>query len=469
MNDAIFCLADVAAAAAGELRQGEKLLPLQGVSTDSRAIRQGNLFVALRGENFDGHAFVRKAAEAGASAAVVERSFLPDQALPEGFGVVAVDDPLAALGALARSHRRRFPTLKVGAITGSNGKTTTKELAAAALSRAFGDTLKTEGNLNNEIGLPLTLLRLQASHRAAAVEMGMNHEGEIGRLTAIAEPSAGLVTCAQPVHLEGLGSVEAVARAKGELYRGLPAGAVAVSNLDDPLTSEEARRSGRPLVTYGAKEGADVRLLRIVSHDLRGLAFEVSIRGGEAAFVRLPLVGLHNAENACAALGLGLALGGEPSLLLEGLLEAKGFSRRLELKPGPNGSTVLDDCYNGNPSSALAALRTARELAGSGRVIAVLGDMRELGGEEESGHRLVGEAAAEAKVAALVAFGPLSRTLGAAAKEKGVPDVLRTESPEEALHWLRESIRPGDLVLFKASRGTRLERIVDPLVMGENR
>src|SRR5690606_7559408 len=204
-----------------------------GVSTDSRSVAAQNLFVALVGERFDGHRFVAAAAEKGAAAAVVARGAeLPP--LPAGFGVVEVDDTLAALGALARTHRRRFPRLKVAAVTGSNGKTTTKELAAAAFAAAFGETLATEGNLNNEIGVPLTLLRLGARHAAAVVEMGMNHPGEIARLAAIAEPDAGLVTCAQPVHLEGLGSVEAVARAKGELYRGLPAGGIAVANLDDP-------------------------------------------------------------------------------------------------------------------------------------------------------------------------------------------------------------------------------------------
>jgi len=468
-NRAIFCLADVEAATGGAIRAGEKLLPLDGVSTDSRQLAAGNLFVALRGESFDGHRFVAAAAAGGAGAAVVERGFVPAEPLPAGFGLVEVEDTLAALGALARVHRRRFPQLKVGAITGSNGKTTTKELAAAVFTAAFGETLATAGNLNNEIGVPLTLLRLGSGHAAAAVEMGMNHPGEIARLAAIAEPDAGLVTCAQPVHLEGLGSVEAVAKAKGELYHGLPRGGVAVANLADPRTTAEARASGRTVLTYGGPEHteADVRLLRIASHDRRGLAFEVSFRGGPAAFVRIPLVGLHNAENACAALALGLALGGEPDRMLEGLVRARGFSRRLELKSAPGGVTVVDDCYNANPASMLAALRTARALAGEGRVVALLGDMFELGGLEEAGHREVGAAAAAAKVAGLVAFGSRARWIAEEAKSRGVETICTTEAPDEALAWLRSHLREGDLLIAKASRGTRLERIVDPLVAGE--
>ena len=469
-NRAIFCLADVAAATGGTILRGGKLDPIEGVSTHSRTVAAGNLFVALSGESFDGHAFVPAAAAAGAAAAVVKRGALLPEGLPERLGIVAVDDPQRALGALARVHRRRFPNLILGAISGSNGKTTTKELAAAVFEAAFGPTLKTLGNLNNEVGLPLTLLGLDASHVAAAIELGMSNPGEIDRLARIAEPRAGLVTCAQPVHLEGLGSVEAVAKAKGELYRGLPAGAIAVANLDDPRTSREAFESGHPVLTYGgpAHAGADVRLVRIVSHDRRGLAFEVSLRGAEPAFVRIPLVGLHNAQNACAALALGLALGGDPDRMLDGLTRARGFLRRLELKSAPGGVTVLDDCYNANPVSAVAAVRTLRELSGAGRAFAVLGDMLELGSFEAEGHREVGRAAAAARLDGLVAFGPRSRELAAAAVAGGLAaeHVLVTAAPEEALAWLRARLRDGDLVLFKASRGTRLERIADPLVSG---
>lgn len=464
-NRAPFQWGQVAEITGGRLARGAADGGAQGVGTDTRALWPGALFVALRGESFDGHRFVAQAAARQAAGAVVERGYEAPADLPAGFALVEVDDTLAALGALARAHRRRFPALRVGAITGSNGKTTTKELAAAVLEAAFGATLKTEGNLNNEIGLPLTLLRLDDGHQAACVELGMNHAGEIARLTAIAQPTAGVVTCVQPVHLEGLGSVEAVARAKGELYAGLGPDAVAVANRDDLLALAEARASGRRLLTFGGP-GADVALERVLSHDRRGLAFEARIRGGAPRRVQLPLVGLHNVGNALGALALGLALGADEEAALAGLQRAKGFARRLELKEAPGGFTVLDDCYNGNPASAVAALRTARELAGDGRVVAVLGDLRELGAEERAGHEQVGRAAAEAGVEALVAFGACADFIAGAARAGGVDSesIYATDDPEAALSWLRPRLRAGDLVVVKASRGTRLERIADPLV-----
>lgn len=465
-NRAPFHLGEVAEITGGRLLRGAPGDLAHGVGTDTRALWPQALFVALRGEAFDGHRFVAQAAAREARGAVVGRGFEAPAGLPPGFALVEVDDTLAALGALARAHRRRFPALRVGAVTGSNGKTTTKELAATVLEAAFGKTLKTEGNLNNEIGLPLTLLRLDDSHVAACVELGMNHAGEIARLTAIAEPAAGVVTCVQPVHLEGLGSLEAVARAKGELYFGLGPDAVAVANHDDPLALAEAKASGRNLLTFGGGAGADVRLERILSHDRRGLAFEVRIRGGAPRKIELPLVGLHNVGNACGALALGLALGADPDAALEGLQRARGFARRLELKEAPGGFTVLDDCYNGNPASAVAALQTARALAGDGRVVAVLGDLRELGAEERAGHEEVGRAAAATGVEALVAFGGCADWIADAARAGGVAEdaICATDDPVKALSWLRPRLRAGDLVVVKASRGTRLERIADPLV-----
>jgi len=461
-NEARFSLGEVAEIVSGDLC-GPADRSVVGVGTDTRALWPGALFVALGGETFDGHAFVPAAAEK-AAAAIVRKGFEPPAEIAS-FPLVRVEDPLAALGALARAHRARFPSLPLGAITGSNGKTTTKELAASVLEAAFGETLKTEGNLNNEIGLPLTLLRLDESHRAACVEMGMNHPGEIARLTAIARPRAGLVTCAQAVHLSGLGSVEGVARAKGELYAGLDEDAVAVVNADDPRMVEEARRAGRRTLSFGS-EGADVALHRIVSAGRGGIVFEVRLRGGEPRPVRLRLVGAHNVQNACAAMALGLALGAPEEAVVAGIEAARGVSRRLQLREAPGGVTVLDDCYNANPASAIAALRTGSELAPPGRLVAVLGDLLELGEYEERGHEEVGRAAAAVGTSALIAFGPRSRAIARAAREGGVAEILETEDAAEALAWLRARVKEGDLVLFKASRGMRLERIADPLVEG---
>lgn len=464
-NRAPFSLGEIARIADGRL-EGPPDARAVGVSTDSRTLEAGAAFVALSGESFDAHAFLPQL-EGRAAVAIVRRDYEPPAGLD--LPLVRVEDPLRALGALAHAHRARFE-IPLGAITGSNGKTTTKELAASVLEAAFGKTLKTRGNLNNEIGLPLTLLGLDESHRAACVEMGMNGPGEIARLTAIARPDAGLVTCAQPVHLAGLGSLEAVARAKGELYRGLGEGARAVVNADDLLMSAEARRAGRPELRFGAGEGEelDVALLRIHSMDVGGIRMEVRLRGGPPRTVRLGLVGRHNVQNACAAMALGLALGAEEEAVVAGIEEARGVPRRLELRAAAGGFTVLDDCYNANPASAVAALRTARELAGEGRLVAVLGDLLELGAQEVAGHEEVGRAAAEADAKLLVAFGPRSSAIARAARAGGIPAeaILETEDPEEALAFLHERLEEGDLVLCKASRGMRLERIADPLVEG---
>ncbi len=461
-NRAAFTLGEIAALTGGYAR-GPAELRCEGVHTDTRTLPTGAAFVALRGAHFDAHDFLPSAA-GRAALAIVRRGYEPPAGLD--LPLVWVEEPLAALGALARAHRARF-SIPLGAITGSNGKTTTKELAASVFEAAFGKTLKTEGNFNNEVGLPLTLLRLDESHRAACIEMGMNHPGEIARLTAIARPRAGVVTCAQAVHLEGLGSVEAVARAKGELYAGLDEDAVAVVNADDPHMVAEAERAGRRQIRFGG-EGAEVALHRIVSHDRDGLLFEVRFFGGAPRPVRLRLVGRHNAHNACAAMALGLALGADEDAVVRGIETARGAPRRLQLRPAPGGFVVLDDVYNANPASTVAALRTAHELQGAGRVVAVLGDLLELGAHEIAGHEEVGRAAAAVGVAHLVAFGSRARTIARAARDGGVPAeaVLETEDPDEALRWLRARLGEGDLVLCKASRGMRLERIADPLVEG---
>lgn len=460
-NRAPFTLGEIAHFTGGELR-GDPARRAVGVCTDTRALWEGAAFVALRGENFDAHDFLPQAA-GKAVVAVVAKDYEPPAGLD--LPLVRVEDPLRALGALARAHRERFQ-IPVGAITGSNGKTTTKELAASVLEAAFGETLKTEGNLNNEIGLPLTLLGLEPHHRAACVEMGMNHPGEIARLTAIARPRAGLVTCAQAVHLEGLGSVEAVARAKGELYFGLAEDGVAVVNAEDPRMMAEAARAGRPTFRFG-REGAEVELDRVLASGPKGIEFEVRIRGGVPRRVRLRLVGLHNVQNACGAMALGLALGADEEAVVRGIEAARGAPRRLQLREAPGGITVLDDSYNANPASAVAALAAARGLAPR-RLVAVLGDLLELGAFEREGHEEVGRAAAAEGAELLVAFGPRASGIARAAREGGLAaaDILETEDVGEALAWLRPRLREGDLVLFKASRGMRLERIADPLVEG---
>jgi UDP-N-acetylmuramoyl-tripeptide--D-alanyl-D-alanine ligase len=451
----------VAATGATLVRAGPS--SLTGVSTDSRRVPAGGLFIGIAGERFDGSDYAAQALSQGAGAVLVSREKAAEALGSASGAVLAVESTTRALALLARWHRRRMPAMVV-AVTGSNGKTTTKEMLAAALSQA-GETLATEGNLNNEIGAPLTLLSLRPSHRYAVVELGMNHEGEIGRLAAMVEPHVGVVTCVAPVHVEGCGSLEGVSRAKGELFTGLGLDAVAVANADDPLVRERARWAGRRTSWFGGAPEADVRLVNVVSHDHRGLRLVLSVRG-EARTVALPVVGLHNATNACAAYAAALAVGVSPDAIERGLAAARPPGRRLRLSPiASHGASLMDDCYNANPASAVAALATLAELAPPSHRIAVLGDMRELGAMEAEGHREVGRAAAAAGVKLLVAFGPVSRHVAEAAVEAGLPAsrVLHTEVPQEAADRVRAVLAADDLVLVKASRGTRLERVSDLL------
>jgi UDP-N-acetylmuramoyl-tripeptide--D-alanyl-D-alanine ligase len=451
---AAFTPGEVVEATSAEVRAAPSEPVFGSVSTDSRTLQPTALFVALEGERFDGHRFLAEAAARGAAGAVVRRGReLPP--VPAGFGLFAVDDPLPALGALARHHRRRF-RLPLGAVGGSNGKTTTKEMVGSVLA-VGGPALKTEGNLNNEVGVPLTLLRLGPEHRAAVVELGMNAPGEMGRLTALAEPTAGLLTIVQPEHLEGLGSLAGVAAAEGELFRGLPPGATAVVNLDDPLVVEQAKGTRAGWLTFGRDPAAEVRL--VSSRPLGRAGQEVEVRA-DSRTVSVPLgfVGAHNALNAVAAFALARALGFSVEACVEGLALARPTLRRLNVVEAPGGLTVIDDCYNANPASMAAALETARGLAGPGRVVAVLGDMLELGGGEAEEHLRLGELAA--RLADVRAFlGPRNAAAGG---ETGASSARFVEL-EPLWSWLRPRLRPGDVVLVKGSRGMRMERLVERL------
>ncbi|MGI5861189.1 MAG: UDP-N-acetylmuramoyl-tripeptide--D-alanyl-D-alanine ligase [Myxococcales bacterium] len=456
---AAFTLAEVLEATGASAR-GALPAGFGSVTTDSRKVAAGALFVALQGEKLDGHGFVEAAAQAGAAGALVRRGAALKA--PPGFGLVEVDDTLAALGRLGRAHRRRF-SVPVGAITGSNGKTTTKEMIGAILETR-GPALKTEGNLNNEIGVPLTLFRLAPEHTAAIVEMGMNHPGEIARLSSYAEPVCAEITSVAAAHLEGLKTIEAVARAKGEIYSGLPADGLAIANADDPLALAQAKACGRRLMTFGKAEGAEVRLVAVDAHDTAGLKIRIGWQGREHR-CQVRFVGEHNAINACGAFAMGLALGCSPEQCVAGLEAARPWAHRLSVVEAPCGVTVLDDCYNANPGSMAAALSTLRALGAGRRLVAVLGDMLELGEAEAASHEQVGRLAQEAGVSVLVAFGPRSKGIYQAFRQSGVaslhePDVA---SVDGALEFLRSRLGPGDVVLVKGSRGMRLERVVEGL------
>jgi UDP-N-acetylmuramoyl-tripeptide--D-alanyl-D-alanine ligase len=441
--------------ATGATRRGNKpAAEFPAVCTDTRALVPGCLFVALQGERFDAHDFLAQAASGGAAGAVVKTGRALPQ-LPEGFVLYEVGDTLAALGALGHAHRERF-RIPVGAVGGSNGKTTTKEMVGAILATR-GSALKTEGNLNNEVGVPLTLFRLEPSHVAAVIETGMNQPGEITRLTRVVRPDAGIITVVQPEHLEGLGSIEGVAEAEGEMFRELPPEAVAVVNVDDPLIPAQAARSRAKKLSFGRSEKADVRLAAVTPRGREGLHITVRHAGRDWP-VKLSFIGEHNALNATGAFALALALGYSPEECVRGLEAARPYARRLNVVDGQHGTTVIDDCYNANPASMAAALDTLRSLVQpGGRAVAVLGDMLELGPGELEEHTQLGTLAA-GKAQLVAFFGPRSRK-GYEAAGLGDKAAHFTEV-EPLLAWLMPQLKAGDVVLVKASRGMRLERVV---------
>ncbi len=458
-------LGELARAAGADIRGGELPVSVEAVGTDSRSLPSACLFVALRGERFDGHDFVPNAVAAGARAILIDAR--GDDQLPVlGVPRLIADDTLIALGAVA-THARHQHAKPVVAVTGSNGKTTTKELCAAALG-VGGEVHKTAGNLNNLIGVPLTLLAWPDAAWAGVVEMGMNAPGEIARLTEIASPDVGLITNANRVHLEGLGSVAAVGRAKGELYANLAADAVAVVNIDDPVIAAEALplAGTRRRITFGWAAEAHVRVVSAVSvADGLSVRFAIDGRNYDAT---LPLFGPHNAYNAAAALAAGIALGFDSAdrvgAMCARLAEVELPAGRLDLirDLAINGTTtisVIDDTYNANPDSMAAAFAAQTALAGDARRIAVLGDMFELGADAAALHRDVGAAAASAGVELLFALGALGGELAAGAQAGGA-DAHAFDDISSLLAALDGSLRDGDWLLVKGSRGMRMERVV---------
>ena len=439
--------------------------PFEGVFTDSRKPIARGLFVALKGPNFDGSDFVAQAVQGGAGGVLVAHQAL--EKVPQGVAALTVPDTGRALGGLAAAWRRRFADLRVVCITGSTGKTSTKELIAEVLAAA-GPTLKTEGNLNNEVGVPLTLLRLRAEHRYAAIECGMNHLGEIARLAAWADPDVGIVTNVGPVHLEGCGTLDGVAHAKGELFHALRDTAIAIANADDARVLHQARLSLRKLISFGASYGSDVRLIS-AHHGGAGLRVELEF-GGARRNVELKLIGTHNGHNAAAAAAVGVALGLDADTILRGLAAATTPGRRMKPVRMTNGALLIDDCYNANPSSTKAALLTLTHLVhGKGRAIAILGDMLELGHTELDLHRDVGRFAAGAGLSLLVCFGVRAKALGEGAHEAGLAadSIEYVEDAQEAVHLVQSRARPEDVVLVKGSRGMKMERISDALTGGQ--
>jgi len=456
---ALFTSADIAALTGGVLSPGAPGTAVRRVWTDSRTVRRGDLFVALSGPRFDGHQFVAEALRKGAVGALVRHGFkLPGTAL-----LIAVEEPLRAFQDLARAHRRRCD-IPVVAVSGSNGKTTTKDMIAAILAERF-ITLKTEGNLNNHIGVPQTLLRLTSRHEAAVIEMGISGPGEMARLCEIAEPTHGVLTNIGPTHLETLGDVRAVARAKGEMLDALPADGMAVLNADDVFYDElRARVRGR-ILSFGFSRRADVRALHVETQGPSATTLRVGVRERARPFaVRLATAGAHNVANALAAVAAGLAVGVGEGAIRSGLARYRPAGMRSEVRRW-RGMTVLNDCYNANPASMRAALRWLTEARGTGRAIAVLGDMLELGGGTTQAHHSIGEEAARLGTDYVLTVGVLAAGIAAGARSAGMPAacVITARDHATAAERLRGILRKGDVVLLKGSRGARMERVLEAL------
>lgn len=462
-----FSAAQLAQALSGSMARGKPGLRFSRICTDSRTATPGCLYVAIRGERFDGHAFLLEAAASGAAGAVIRAGARRRFRVGRSLALIEVADTLRALGGLANLLRRAH-RVPLAAITGSNGKTTAKELLSCVLAAAGLVALKSEGNFNNLVGVPLTLFRLERAHQAAIIEMGMNSFGEIARLTEICEPDVGLITSVGPAHTEGLGDTRGVARAKGELFAGLSPQAVAVVNADDEHVRSLPTRARR--LTFSALDtSADVRGRLTSDRGLEGLDFELTIEGRSIP-AHLNLLGRHNLMNALGAAAAAHALGVGLEAIAHGLAAYRPFSKRLQPSLAPGGWWVINDAYNANPASMAAGLKAAATVAeqGGGRLVAALGEMLELGKISDEAHRGVGRLCAELKAAALAYLDTgAGRLFGEGARAAGLETVIGGAGHAEMAAALRALLRPGDVVLVKGSRRTGMERVAELLLEPE--
>ena len=429
-------------------------LVAMGYSIDSRTVNFGDLFIALPGERFDGHDFVVSALEKGAVAALVQSG----HAIPaDSRRLLYVEDTLRALQSLGAAARRLWgkPLL---AVTGSAGKTTTKEILAHVLSTRFR-VMKSTGNLNNHIGLPLQLLKLEPEHDLAVVEMGMNHAGEIHTLGTLAHHDLAVVTCVAPVHLEFFGSMADIARAKYEMIETLHPGGVAVLNADDDYVSQFGRNFKGKVVKFGIHRAADVGAQNIRLTGVSGSQFEL-VAGSVREAATLPLVGEHNIYNALAATAAAMERGVPPSEAVEALATVVAGDKRGQVLSFA-GATIINDSYNSNPNALKAMINALASMKAERRIL-VAGEMLELGSTAEALHRDCGRYAADKKIDVVIGVRGLAQGLAEAACGAGIQSQF-LETPEQAGEWLARHLRPGDAVLLKASRGVKLERALEVL------
>lgn len=442
---------------------------IRRISLDTRALRPGDLFLALRGDRFDGHDFVATALSRGAVGAIVLDSYdVSGLVLKRGSKrsqpfVLGVGDPLHAYQQLAAYHRSRFE-IPVVAVTGSNGKTTTKEMAASVMAHRW-KILKTEGNLNNRVGVPQTLLRLNDRHQGAIIEMGVDNLGQTTRLCEIVRPTIGIITNIGPDHLEFFGTMEGSAQAKAELLDLLPRDGTAILNADDPYYDSLASRARCRVVSFGFSSKANVRAMDVKSDGRNGTLFRLLLPGNArhtVTHIRVP--GEHNVINALAAGAVGSILGLSGGVIAQGLSHFRPASMRSQVLVN-QGVKLIVDCYNANPASMKAALQLLAQTGAKRKKIAVLGDMLELGPNTDQMHEEVGEFLARQGIDVLVACGVLGRSLAKGAKQAGLDQsrILEVPDARAAAAAVKTVVKPGDAVLIKASRGMKLEQVVDAL------
>ena len=446
-------ISEIVDLAGAKLEQGEGQVSVERISTDSRTIKSGELFVALRGETFDGHAFVEDVAKSGAAGAVVDPNWRGK--VPPQFAIIRAEDTLLAYQNLAANYRKSL-SIKVLAITGSNGKTSTKDFSASVIDRKFHVT-KTQGNFNNHVGLPRTILETTSQHEVGVWEIGMNHPGEVASLAKIAAPDAAIITNIGVAHIEFMGTREAIAREKGALVEAVGTKGTVILNADDPFSTGIAERTSAHVIFAGTKGGA-IRAID-VQQRADGSDFTI-IEGAHRCRAQLPVPGLHMVQNALLAVAAGRAFGLSLEEAAAGLASAPLTKARLQIKE-VNGVQFLDDSYNANPDSMKAALQTLVELDTDGKKIAVLGEMRELGNETLRGHEEVGEAAAAFKVDHLIGIGEMGGVIARAAEKGGLDNSAAVGSTMEAADLLIDIAEPGDLVLIKGSRLARTEEVIE--------
>ncbi|MEN6462041.1 MAG: UDP-N-acetylmuramoyl-tripeptide--D-alanyl-D-alanine ligase [Syntrophomonas sp.] len=442
----------------GRLLCGNKDSIVCDVSTDSRTISPGTLFIALKGDNFDGHDFAMAALHQGASVAVIDK-MVDISECPAGCGIIMVNDTLEALQQLATSYRAKFD-VPVVAVTGSVGKTTTKDLLAFCLASRF-NTLKTPGNFNNDIGLPLTILNLNPDHQVLVVEMAMRGSGEISRLASIARPTCAIISNIEPVHLETMGTLNNICQAKCEVLAALKDSDFALINGDNELLVNTARDFKCKKYTFGYSRDCDIQIT-----DVETLPYGINIElrvfdMKETLFLPIPAPKL--ATNVASAAGMAVLLGIDWEDLKRNLAEYKTSNNRLNIINLEEGGAVINDTYNANPVSMMAALEVSTTLAREGRTVAVLGDMLELGAYEVSGHMQVGKRTAELGLDILVAIGERARNIAQGAVEAGMKpeSVKHFNLKQDSLDWLKKNVNKKDIVLFKASRGMQLETLLE--------